>query len=174
MKKERKKRWKTIFLKTFLTKILVNPKHWLWEHGQSSKPTESKINLYIQTDFLTSAIIRLVSPKNSKSKASSSLADCCNDRFLRWMFWSGSSMIVTFLSQWQNVKNVGKQNKMWVKEVVNHQINEHQLCNGRLQRNTVHMHIYTITSIGEQENCLFLLCLHLCLHYWVYCIYLLV
>lgn len=48
---------------------------------------------------LTSAITRLVSPRKSNFKASSSLIDCCIDKFFRWMLWSKSSMIATFLKQ---------------------------------------------------------------------------
>lgn len=46
---------------------------------------------------VTSAIILLVSPKKSKFKASSSVVAWWRDRFFRWMFWSGSSNVVTFL-----------------------------------------------------------------------------
>lgn len=53
---------------------------------------------------LTSAIILLVSPKKSRFSASSSVVAWWRDRFFRWMFWSGSSNIVTFLGN-------GKQQK---------------------------------------------------------------
>ena len=48
--------------------------------------------------LVTSAIILLVSPRNSRLRASSSLLAWCDDKFLRWMFWSESSINVTLLS----------------------------------------------------------------------------
>lgn len=65
--------------------------------------------------LLTSAIMRLVSPRKSRFRASSSLADVCKDRFFRWMFWSGSSIIVTFLVKvkTQNVDRCASSSTNW-------------------------------------------------------------
>lgn len=55
--------------------------------------------------ILTSAIILLVSPKKSRFKASSSLVACWRDKFFKWIFWSGSSITVTFLHDKKKTNN---------------------------------------------------------------------
>lgn len=62
------------------------------------------------SEQLTSAIMRFVSPKKSRLRASSSVLAWWRDKFFRWMFWSGSSMMDTFLDREENWMSRNKKN----------------------------------------------------------------